>query len=151
MQPTFPCSNMSGRRGVCQTIMKKLGGERVCAVFFSFFFLIHPLQEKMIEGAFHALSSTHADTGSTEPVQRSGWRVVLQHSFVAKIMPYLPRLLIQSVMRLPLVTRNYCQECVTTFVPARHFSPERSAIGDRTRVQRVRGAAPHHGTSHPVC
>jgi hypothetical protein len=52
--------------------MKKPGGERVSAVFFSFFFLIHPLQEKLIEGVFHALSGSSADTGSNELIQRSG-------------------------------------------------------------------------------
>jgi len=72
MQPTFPCSNSSGPTCARPTIMKKPGGERVSAVFFSFFFLIHPLQEKLIEGVFHALSGSSADTGSNELIQRSG-------------------------------------------------------------------------------
>jgi hypothetical protein len=103
----------------------------------------------MIEGVFHALSSTQADMGSTEPVQRNGWSVVLWHLVLSNKYATLSRAV--NSKRYALTSGNpgiVVKKCVSTFVTARHFSLERAVIGNRTRVQPVRGAAPYHGTSN---
>ena len=80
----------------------------------------------MIEGVFHALSSTSADTGSKELLQRSGWSVVLRHLVLSN--KYATLSWAVNSERYVLASGNpgiVVKKCVSTFVTARHFSLER--------------------------
>ena len=120
--------------------------------FFQLFFLDSSVTREMIEGVFHARSSTSADTGSTEPLQRNGWSVVLWHLVLSNKYATLSRAV--NSKRYVLAPGNpgiVVKKCVSTFVTARHFSLERVGYRQAKEGKATAGSGPYHGTSNPVC
>ena len=141
MEPSVPCSSSSGCTCVRASGMEKPGGERMSAVFLSFFFLIHRYKRND-RTRLACPSSTLADTGSRG-----------HHSAAGRATSC--RILVLSnnhAMRYhPINSNDYARTCgnpgivvkkgVSTFAAARHFFLERVVIGKQKKVKHC-GARP---------
>jgi hypothetical protein len=130
--------------------MEKPGGERMSAVFLSFFFLIHRYKRND-RTRLSCPSSTLADTGSRG-----------HHSAVGRATSC--RILVLSNNYAMLYGPEYSMGCavasgnpgivvkkgVSTFAAARHFFLERAGIGKQKKVKRW-GSRAYNGPSHPGC